>query len=73
MKRKSKKYNKFKNNNKFKINKISITFYPKVIKSLLIFLMFILLIFAFNLSIKDLFNVSINKKEENNDWIKNRT
>ena len=73
MKRKSKKYNKFKNNNKFKINKISITFYPKVIKSLLIFLMFILLIFAFNLSIKDLFNFSINKKEENNDWIKNRT
>ena len=73
MKRKTKKYNKFKKNNKFKINKITVIFYPKILKSLLIILMFNLFIFAFDLSIKDLFNFSINKKRENNDWIKNKT
>ena len=73
MKRKTKKYNKLKKNNKFKINKITVIFYPKILKSLLIILMFNLLIFAFDLSIKDLFNFSISKKRENNDWIKNKT
>ena len=73
MKRKTKKYNKFKKKNKLKINKITVIFYPKILKSLLIILMFNLFIFAFDLSIKDLFNFSINKKRENNDWIKNKT
>ena len=74
MKRKSKKNNRFKRSKIFQRDKITIIYYPKIFKAILILIMIILTFFLLGINIKEnSFNLPYLKKEINNNWIKNRT
>jgi hypothetical protein len=74
MKRKFKKNNRFKRSKIFQRDKITIIYYPKIFKEILILIMVILAFFVLGINKKeDLFNLPYSKKEINNIWIKNRT
>ena len=74
MKRKFKKNNRFKRSKIFHSNKITIIYYPKIFKAILILFLIILAFFGLGINIKEvLLNLQYTKKEMNNNWIKNKT